>query len=191
MKHGTVFGILVVSAVMLLAGIAFFVAAAPAPGHAADEAKQPKDPFDKNVIDIGVIVSDVAKTAAFYTEALGFTELKGFEVTAEMSKEAGLTDGQPISVRVFTTADKDKSTKIKIMEFRKTPPKKVENTYLNSSLGFRYLTVYVNDTTAAVARAKKAGAKLTEPYTLADGKTFLTLVRDPDGNIIELIGPKL
>lgn len=190
MKHGTVIGILVVSAAMLLASLVFFMASAPSRGDAADETK-PKDNFDKNVIDIGVIVSDLAKTAAFYKDALGFTEADGFDVPAAMSKDAGLTDGQAFKVRVFTAADKSKATKVKLMEFPKTPPKKVENAYLNSSLGFRYITIFVNDTVAAVARAKKAGVTpVKEPYKL-DGDNYLTLVRDPDGNLIELIGPKL
>jgi catechol 2,3-dioxygenase-like lactoylglutathione lyase family enzyme len=191
MKNGMVIGLAIVSAAMLLASIAFFVASAPSRGDAADEAK-PKGNFDKNVIDIGIIVSDVAKAAAFYTNALGFTEAEGFDVPAAMSKDSGLTDGQTFKVRVFTTADKGTSTKIKLMEFPKALPKKIENTYLNSSLGFRYITIFVNDTAAAVARAKKAGVTpIKEPYKLADGKNFLTLVRDPDGNIVELVGPKL
>lgn len=192
MRHGMVVGLAIVSAAFLCASVAFFVASAPSRGDAADDAKASKDSFDKNVIDIGVIVSNLEKAAAFYKNALDFTELDGFAVPASMSKETGLTDGQAFKVRVFTAADKNKATKIKLMEFPKAPPAKVDTTYISSSLGFRYITIFINDTTASLARAKKAGATvIKEAYPLAGGEDYLSLVRDPDGNIIELIGPKL
>jgi catechol 2,3-dioxygenase-like lactoylglutathione lyase family enzyme len=62
-------------------------------------------------------------------------------------------------------------------------------------LGFSYLTIVVNDTNAALARLKKAGVKpiaktpVELPKNLAPG-VFLTVVRDPDGNLVELVGPK-
>lgn len=181
-----VVGPAVVSAAFVCAGIAFFAVSAPSRGEAA----APKDAFGRNVIDIGVIVSDLEKSAAFYKDALGFTEIAGFAVPAAMSKDTGLTDGQAFKVRVFTAAEKDESTKIKLMEFPAKPPAKVDTTYISSSLGFRYLTVFVSDTNAAIARARKAGATvIKEAYPLAGGASCLSLVRDPDGNIIELIGP--
>ena len=52
-----------------------------------------------------------------------------------------------------------------------------------------YLTIFVSDTTASVERAKKAGAVIVKkPYQLG-GNNYLTLVKDPDGNIIEFVGP--
>jgi predicted enzyme related to lactoylglutathione lyase len=44
---------------------------------------------------------------------------------------------------------------------------------------------------AAVARAAKAGASPIAkcPYLLPSGQ-YLTIYRDPDGNMVELVGPK-
>ena len=73
--------------------------------------------------------------------------------------------------------------------------KKVDHRHIHSSLGFSYLTIVVKDTTAAVARAKKAGVRpiakgpVPLPKGLPQG-VYLTIVRDPDGNLIELVGPK-
>jgi catechol 2,3-dioxygenase-like lactoylglutathione lyase family enzyme len=91
-------------------------------------AKQtgPKAEFSRTTIDLGMVVSDVEKTAKFYTEAVGFTELKGFDVAAQMANDTGLADGV-------------------------TPVK--------------------------------------EPYQLG-GNSYLVLVKDPDGNTVELIGPR-
>ncbi len=96
----------------------------------------------------------------------------------------------PFHVRVLVLGDEPAATKIKLMEFADAPGKKVDNQFINSSYGFSYLTIWVSDTTASVERAWKAGAVLVkEPYDL-DGNNYLTLVKDPDGNIIELVGPK-
>jgi len=149
-----------------------------------------KSGFARTTIDVGIVVSDVEKAAEFYKNALGFTEVPGFDVSAEMGGGSGLTADHPFHVRVFVLGDEPTATKIKLMEFADAPGKKVDNQFINSSYGLSYLTIWVTDTTAAVERARKAGAFLVkEPYDLG-GNNYLTLVKDPDGNIIELVGPK-
>ena len=152
---------------------------------------EPKVEFARTTIDIGIVVSDVEKSAQFYKDALGFTEVPGFDVSEEMGTNSGLTDHQAFNVRVLVLGEEESATKIKIMAFPKAPGKKVDHRYIHSSLGVSYLTLFVSETTAAVERAKKAGIALVkEPYQLGGGNFYLTLVRDPDGNIIELVGPK-
>lgn len=157
----------------------------------AGGAKLPNVEFSRTTIDVGIVVSDVEKAARFYKNAIGFTEVPGFDVSEEMGADSGLTDHQAFKVRVLVLGEGDSATKIKIMEFPKVSSKKVDHQYIHSSLGFSYLTVFVADTTAAVERVKKAGAALVrEPYQIGGGNFYLTLVRDPDGNIVELVGPK-
>lgn len=174
---------LIAPAVFCLAASVLFVGAAGTSGTKAD--------FARTTIDLGIVVSDVEKAAQFYTNALGFTEVPGFNVSKEMAGDSGLSDYQAFSVRVLVLGDQASATKIKIMEFPEAPGKKVDNKFINSSLGYSYLTIFVSDTTAAVERAKQAGVvPVKEPYQLGSGNSYLTLVRDPDGNIIELVGPK-
>ncbi|MHC4559994.1 MAG: VOC family protein [Planctomycetota bacterium] len=150
-----------------------------------------KGEFSRTTIDLGIVVSDVEEAAQFYKNALGFTEASGFDVSKEMGGDSGLSNYQAFRVKVLVLGDEASSTKIKIMEFPKAPGKKVDNQFIHSSLGYSYLTIFVSDTTAAVERAKKAGVvPVKEPYQLGGGNYYLTLVRDPDGNIIELVGPK-
>lgn len=149
-----------------------------------------KTDFTRTTIDIGVVVSDVEKAAQFYKDALGFTEIPGFDVSSEMGGDSGLSDYQAFHVRVLVLDDEASATRVKIMEFPKAPGKKFDNRFIHSSLGYSYLTLLVSDTTAAVQRAKKAGVTpLREPYQLG-GNNYLTLLRDPDGNFVELVGPK-
>lgn len=150
-----------------------------------------KSEFTRTTIDLGIVVSNVEKAAQFYKNAIGFTELSGFDVPKEMGGDTGLSDYQAFQVRVLVLADEANATRIKIMEFPEAPGKKIDNKFIHSSLGYSYLTILVSDTTAAVERAKKAGVvPVKEPYQLGGGNSYLTLVKDPDGNIIELIGPK-
>jgi catechol 2,3-dioxygenase-like lactoylglutathione lyase family enzyme len=147
--------------------------------------------FARTTVDVGIVVSDVDKSAEFYKNGLGFTEVSGFDVSAEMGAGSGLTNNHPFHVRVMVLGPEPTATKIKLMEFPQAPGKKVDHQYIHSSLGFSYLTIFVTDHTAAVERAKKAGAlPVKEPYRIRQGENFLTLVKDPDGNIIELVGPK-
>lgn len=147
-----------------------------------------KGAFARTTIDVGIVVSDVEKAATFYKEAIGFVEVPGFDVSAEMGSESGLTDNHAFHVRVLVLGKEPSATKIKIMQFPDLPSKKVDHRFIHSSLGLSYLTIFITDTDAAIARAKRAGAVLVKekPYPLR-GSGKLTLVRDPDGNIIELV----
>jgi lactoylglutathione lyase len=160
-----------------------------APCSAAEPA------FLRTTIDLGTVVTDLDKSVRFYTEGIGFTEVKGFEVSAEVASGAGLTDSKPLSVRVLVLGEGDTATKLKLMQVAGTSPRTGDNEFIHSHTGFRYLTIIVADQKAALARLAKIGVKPLEqspvaiPETTAPGGLFLTCVRDPDGNIVELVGP--
>ena len=155
----------------------------------------PQPGFASARVDFGIIASDVNRSVAFY-QALGFKEVEGFDVPAEMGARAGLTDGQSaFHVRIMQLGDGDDATNVKIMSIPGTSPRKADGTYLHSRLGVTYLTLYVDDMDAAVARARAAGAAplAQGPYKLPQNfpdNLWLTCIRDPDGMIIELVGPK-
>src|SRR3989304_138670 len=159
--------------------------AAPAT-HAAD----PTNAFSKPTIDIGIVARDVEKSAKFYAETIGLKEIKGFSATAEVGKKIGLVDNQPLNVRVFVTEEVEGATRIKLMSFPAAAGKLADRSYIHSTIGLNYLTLFVSDMGQALARLKKAGVKLLgeTPVSLG-GKTQLVAVRDPDGNFVELIGP--
>lgn len=171
---------------VVLAALAAAIVAGAASRRAADESE-----FARTTIDVGLVVSNAQKSADFYTKAIGFTEIEGFDVPAGMAKDSGLTDGHAVHVRVLVLGKGDTATKIKLLEFKGVPSKKVDNAFIHSSFGLRYLTIWINDTTAAVERCRKQGVKLVakSPVALPDD-LYLTVVNDPDGNIVELVGPK-
>ncbi len=157
---------------------------------------EPAGEFSTLTMDLGTVVGDLEASAKFYTEAIGFREVPGFDVPAAMGGDAGLTDGKsPVHIRVFTLGEGPGATKLKLMQFKSAPGAKPDNAYIHSTLGFRYLTIRVKDQNAAVARLNKAGVKILAkgPYLLPEGfpkGVYLTCVKDPDGNRVELVGPK-
>ena len=157
-------------------------------------AAEPTD-FPRTTIDLGCVVSDLEKSVRFYTEGIGFKEVKGFQLSADFATDAGLTNAKPLNVRVLVLGEGDAATKLKLMQVEGTAPRPGDNEFVHSHTGFRYLTIVVADTDAALARLAKLGVKpitkspLRIPESIAKGMS-LTCVRDPDGNLVELLGPQ-
>jgi catechol 2,3-dioxygenase-like lactoylglutathione lyase family enzyme len=160
-------------------------------GTAADAEKSE---FARGTIDIGVVVSDVDRAVKFYTEAIGFTETQGFSVDADFCSAAGLTEHKRLDIRVLVLDNGATATRLKLMQVPSASPKKNDNAFIHSQLGVRYLTIYVADGNRALARLGRAGVRplakgpVPLPADLTPGLA-LSVVRDPDGNMIELIGP--
>lgn len=147
--------------------------------------------FRKATIDLGMFVKDADRTARFLTNAIGFRELPGFSVPAAMGNKIGLVDNQAFSARVFALDDADNATRVKVLSFPKVHGKQPDQSYVHSTLGLRYLTLYVKDIDQALARLRGANIALLgqTPLDLGGG-TFLVAIKDPDGNFYELIGPR-
>ncbi|NCG27797.1 MAG: bleomycin resistance protein [Verrucomicrobiales bacterium] len=147
-------------------------------------------------IDLGCVVSDINGSVKFYTEAIGFKVVGGFKVPSDFAENAGLTASKELDIKVLSLggAEGEGVTKLKLMEVKGSGGK-ADQSYIDSTLGFSYITIFVKDTDKALARLKKAGVKpiakgpVTLPNNL-DPSLSLTIVRDPDGNFVELVGPK-
>ena len=154
-------------------------------------ASKPGD-FTSTTVDFGIICSDVERSVDFYTQEVGLTELKGFDVPADFGKDSGLSDSQPFHVHVLALGEGEKATKVKLMEFKKAPGKKSDQSFIHSTIGMRYTTIFVKNIDAANLRMIAYG---TMPLAkgvveIPDGR-FLGLYKDPDGNFIELVGPRV
>ncbi len=173
----------------LLCGFLGLCAGSPVTA-AAEESE-----FASTTIDLGVVVSDVQKSVDFYTKAVGFTEVEGFSVPADFGGDSGLTDKQPLKIRVLVLGQGETATKLKLMQVPGVMIRKADNQFIHSQYGFSYITISINDTTAALERLTKAGVKplakgpVALPEPLPQG-VYLTVIKDPDGNFVELVGPK-
>lgn len=157
-----------------------------------DGQDSPESEFSKLTIDMRVVVSDIDAAVEFYTEAIGFKASGGFQVTAEFAEYSGLSDNKELDIRVLKLGDGPGATSVKLMEVEGESVK-ANHDHIESTLGFSYITIFVSDMDAAVQRLKKAGVQplKNNPATIpdTDPAMSLTLVRDPDGNFVELVGP--
>lgn len=142
-------------------------------------------------IDIGMVVKDAARTASFLTNAIGFQEVSGFPVSADLGRKIGLIDGHAVDVRVFVLAEGEHATRLKVLSFPAAQAAPADQRFIHSTLGYRYLTLYVKDLDRALDRLKRANVPLLgeTPVDLGGG-THIAVVKDPDGHFIELIGPR-
>lgn len=176
-------------AVSLIAASGFTLAVS-----ANQQTEAPASNFASEVIDLGMVVSDLDKSVKFYKDAIGFEEVEGFKVPGQFALDTGLANNMQLNVHVLVLGKGEKATKLKLMQFKTAPGARVDNTFIHSSYGYRYLTIAVKDVNAAVARAEKAGAKPIAkcPVPLPEGfpaGLALANYRDPDGNLVELVGP--
>ena len=157
----------------------------------AANAQEEKPVFSSATVDLGIVVGDMDASVKFYTEALGVKEVKGFTASAEKASGFGLTDNLEAVIRVFVLGDGPGATKLKLMSFPESKPAKPDQKFIHSTIGVSYLTIRVTDMDVALKRLADSKVKLMgkTPATVS-GKTYLTTVQDPDGNFIELIGPR-
>ena len=152
--------------------------------------------FPRTTIDLGCVVSDLDASLRFYTEGIGFREVGGFDVSADLARDAGLTDSKPLHVHVLALGAGEDATKLKLVQVADAVPQTGDTEFIHSRTGFRYLTIVVADTDAALARLAKLGVQplarspVALPASVAPAGMHLTCVRDPDGNVVELIGPR-
>lgn len=174
--------------------LAVFGLGAFAIGGFANQKSDTASKFASNTIDLGMVVSDIDKSLKFYKDVIGFTEVPGFKVPGQFAEDTGLANKLELDVKVLVLGDGSSATKLKLMQFKSTPGARVDNSFIHSSYGYRYLTITVSNLNAAVERANQAGGKLVAKCPVELPKGFpeglaLANYRDPDGNLIELVGP--
>lgn len=185
----------VISLVMRLAGGAMCAVMLLQAGCAAGEssARSSSENFSRATVDFGLIVSDLDRAVAFYRDGLGFTGRPGHQVPAEMGGDSGLTNYLPFQAMVMTLGDAPTATRVKIIAIPEAQPAPRDTSFSHSTLGIGFLTINVHDIDAAVARAQRAGGELLAEGIISLPAHFpeglhIACVRDPDGNIIELVG---
>jgi catechol 2,3-dioxygenase-like lactoylglutathione lyase family enzyme len=145
------------------------------------------------VVDIGIVCSDLERSSRFYREVLGLEEIPGFTGAAQVTGDSGLCDYRDVPVRQFVVPGGGGTT-IKLMAFPSPAPRPaaVDQRHLESSLGLRYLTLIVKDVEACRHRLAKNGVSFLAkgPVAIPGTPLFLAVVKDPDGNFVELVGPR-
>lgn len=156
---------------------------------------EPEKEFSKSSIDLGIVVSDLDKAMQFYTRALGFKEAESFSIPKDIGEKTGLTDDKPITMKVLVLEEEENAAKLKLIKIPGAQSREGDNHFIHSQLGFRYITIFVNDMKKTLLRLEKMGVlPITKKLIALPQKigpdVYLTVIRDPDQNLIELVGPK-
>ena len=158
-------------------------------GLLAASALAAPEEFAGTTIGIGVVVADLDKAVDFYTNVVGMVQTGSFEIDAGFSKKSGLADGNAAQVKVMRLGEGENATQWKLMSFG-DKAKPLQNEFIHSHTGMRYVTIMVKDLTPVLARIKERKIKLLgeTPVPLGASSHFI-LIQDPDGTFVELIGP--
>lgn len=145
--------------------------------------------FSSTTIGVGVVVRDMDKSLDFYTNVIGMVETGSFEIAEDFSKKSGLAGGLTTRVRVLRLGRGEEATQWKLMSFG-DKAKPVQNDFIHSHAGMRYITIMVKDLTPILKRIKDRQIKLLGETPVPLGRdSHFALIQDPDGTFIELIGP--
>jgi len=145
--------------------------------------------FSSGLIGVGVVTRDIQKSLDFYLHVIGMTKVSEFDVDENFGKVSGLTNGLAFHVDVLKLQDSPQANQWKLMSFQKEGSHPMPK-YIEDDTGMQYITIHVNSLDPFLKRIKKHQVKLLgdTPVPLNEQDHFV-LVQDPDGTIIELIGP--
>ncbi len=153
-------------------------------------AVQPPDDFAKSGISVGVVVEDLNKSLDFYINVIGMVKTGEFSVDGAKAKELGLGNGDRFDVKILKLENSEQAAEWKLMSFGKKSAHPKQS-YVPDDTGMQYITIYVKSMNPILERIKKYGVKpLGKTPTMLDAERQFVSVQDPDGNFIELIGPK-
>jgi len=122
----------------------------------------------KDSIDLGIFVSDIKKSLAFYQGVLGL------EKTEELQTGFGT-----LHRLKFGNSD------VKLMDPKQVPPAGAIG--LEKQLGIRYVTFVIKGLTDLCTELKGKGVEFAIPETQIRPGTRIAMVKDPDGNILEFV----
>ena len=122
----------------------------------------------KEAIDIGVVVSDVERSLAFYQGLLGLEKTQ--ELPTPLGTIHRLAYGQ---------------TDLKLLVTNETPP--AGSIGLERQLGFRYITFRVTNLKQVCEKLRAEGLEFTIPENEILPGVHIAMVKDPDGNIVEFV----
>jgi catechol 2,3-dioxygenase-like lactoylglutathione lyase family enzyme len=125
----------------------------------------------KDSIDIGIVVTDIDASLAFYRDTLGLTPGEEFPLPG---------GGTMHRLMVGTTV-------IKLLVPATPPPAVAPPGGIQGATGCRYWTISVSNIEALVAECGAAGYAVAVPVTVLRPGVTIAIVEDPDGNWVELL----
>lgn len=137
----------------------------------------------KNFMHVGITVSDMQRSVAFYRDVLGFEVIGTGEAFDEEDKPLDL-----VGVHLLSTAMKCDDCQIELLQFL-SPPGKTRAPKM-SDAGCVHMALAVNDIQAVYEKLVQAGAQVNAPPQKDESGyewAYWMFFQDPDGTMIEVV----
>jgi len=140
------------------------------------------------VAEIALVVSDIKASEHFYKDIIGFVEAGEFNIDQQFSRETGVANDQPFTIRMLKQSDLPSATILKLVFFKK-PAKQSRLDDINTKTGVNYITFHYDAKgfKKVTQSIETAGLEKTG-WVKRDGFQ-LYFIKDPDGLFVEIIGP--
>ena len=122
----------------------------------------------RNAIDVGLLVSDIEASLAFYVGVLGLPKVQEMQVSFGTLHR--LAFGESF---------------VKLIDPSSMPPRGEPG--LHGALGLRYITFPITNIDEVCEACRCAGVQFDMPKTEFMPGATIAMVRDPDGNIVEFV----
>jgi catechol 2,3-dioxygenase-like lactoylglutathione lyase family enzyme len=135
-------------------------------------------------LEIGLCVSDMEKSLAFYRDGLGLTLVSDLQVSEDKARASGLSDTAYRVIRLQAPFGE----RIKLFKPLAAEPAAKTRRAPLSACGFAFITIIVADLRAALPEIVRRCnvASIPEPMQLR-ANTWVSLIRDPDEIPVELV----
>ncbi|MEX2523480.1 MAG: VOC family protein, partial [Gammaproteobacteria bacterium] len=147
-----------------------------------------------------ILVRDMDRMHDFYTNVLGFTQSTDLHLadpeTVSMRAQMmalpgfdGLTGIEGTNVKVRHYSLPDAENHLEVLYFPDRPAEQVER-HLDRPLGWNHMGLEVTDLDAVIDRIEQhsEATLMGKPSVLLGGHRYL-LIKDPEGNVVELYQP--
>lgn len=152
-------------------------AANPAEGPAPGTSAAPR-----RTLDVGIVVADMASSLGFYRDLVGLPVVGEFrfgDVGEEVVSRIG--DGTMVWL-VY------RESFIKLVEMDKQPSGRTP-AGLSEATGYRFITLPTPDIEALMTKLEQTGVPIVVPLVELAGGVKISMVEDPDGNVVEFMQP--
>ena len=127
----------------------------------------------------GICVSDLERSRRFYEEALGFKAWYDLEVPDEVTAKL-LQLTPPLGTTALYLVLR--RFVLELIHFADAEPRQAPSRVMND-LGLTHLSIAVDDVPASLAKVVPCGGEVLEDTDIGG---FGVMIRDPDGQLIEL-----
>ena len=128
----------------------------------------------------GICVSDAERSVRFYTEVFGFRYWREFEPPDELAAPLLGLEPPLDHVNVYLRLG---GFVLELLVFRGTPPRRPAVPRVMNELGLTHLSISVPDIPATCGKVVEYGGSVDAATDIG----LAVMVRDPDGQIIELL----